>query len=332
MAIKKKYIFGIIICSILLCFSVMLIPLITGKDGFAFQLILALFSLWMAWGIYRGLRRIFYKPKQSKKLTFQGVEYNTVPTPLRKVALDFFNPIKMRFDTMRSIFIVGALGIYSCLVGPRLMICFWVALSVLVIVKLGVLIQTLRFVKKQNELRRVVNDVLEDNDANYDVTVDMINADGATSDQIIRPVRERVSVGGFFDDYAQNLLSFTTAQRYILAINHYISAVYGDSHYEFFLSDQGNVYMDAIEGLTAIGANEYANILRKAAEKFEGLEHPVCDLEDRSANINFLCVDFEDEDKAPYELDEDGKKIESMTMTYIRNHASEFIFQQPNIC
>ena len=329
MASKKKYILGIIICSVLLCFSVILIPLTSGKDGFASRLIYALFSLWMAWGIYRGLRHLFYKPIHSLNPTFQGVEYNPVQIPLRKVALDFFNPLKMKFRTMGSIFIVGSLGIYTCLVGPKLKICFWAFLILMVILKGYLLFQTLRLAKGKNDLGRVINDSLEDYADGYEVTEKMINADDATSDAIITPVRERVNVCGTNDDYTQNLTNFSTEQKHILAINHYISAVYGGSHYELFTSHQGRVYMDAIDGLTAIGANEYANILRKAAEKFDGINHPVYDTEDRSDIIDASDIDFEEYDNAIYKLDEYGEKIEALMMTYIRKHPSKFIFKQP---
>ena len=87
--------------------------------------------------------------------------------------------------------------------------------------------------------------------------------------------------------------------------------------------------MDAIDGLTAIGANEYANILRKAAEKFDGINHPVHDTEDRSDIIDASDLDFEEDDNAFYELDEYGEKIEALMMTYIRKHPSKFIFKQP---
>ena len=329
MASKKKYIIGIIICSVLLCFSVILIPLTSGKDGFASRLIYALFSLWMAWGIYRGLRHLFYKPKQSLNPTFQGVEYNPVQIPLTKVALDFFNPLKMKFRTMGSIFIVGSLGIYTCLVGPKLKIYFWAFLILMVILKGYLLFQTLRLAKGKNELGRIINGKPEDYKDSYDVTEELINADDATSDAIITPIKERVNVCGTYDDYTQNLSNFSIEQKRILAINHYVVEVYGDSHYEFFTSHHGKVYIDAIEGLTAIGANEYAKILRKAAEKFDGINNPVYDTEDRSDNIDASEIDFEEDDNALYELDEYGEKIEALMMTYIRKHSSKFIFKQP---
>ena len=329
MANNKKYILGIILCSIFLAFTVILIPITSGKDGFASQLIDTLFGVWMAWGIYRGLRHLFYKPKQSLNPTFQGVEYNPIQIPLRKVALDFFNPLKMKFRTMGSIFIVGSLGIYTCLVGPKLIIYFWVFLMLLVLLKGYLLFQTLRLAKGKNELGRVINDTMEDHEDSYNVSEEMINADDATSDAIITPVRERVNVCGSYDDYTQNLSNFSIEQRQILAISHYISEVYGDSHYEFFTSHQGMVYMDAIDGLTAIGANEYANILQQAAEKFDGINYPVYDTEDRSDIIDASEIDFEEEDNALYELDEHGEKIEALMMAYIRKHPSNFIFKRP---
>ena len=48
----------------------------------------------------------------------------------------------------------------------------------------------------------------------------------------------------------------------------YISEVYGDGHYGFFTDSIGMVYLDAIEGLKAIGAEKYAGILEKAVSEF----------------------------------------------------------------
>ncbi len=329
MANKKKYIIGIIICLIFLSFSILLIPLTSGKDGFASRMIYSLFSLWMAWGIYRGLRHLFYQPAQSLNPTFQGVEYYPVRIPLWKTALDFFNPLKMKFRTMGSIFIVGSLGIYTCLVGPKLKIYFWVLLILMIALKGYLLFQTLRLAKGKNELGRIINDSLGDYDGSYDITEELINADDSSSDAIITPIRERVNVCGTYDDYLQNMSNFTTEQRQILAINHYITEVYGDSHYGFFTSNQGKVYIDAIDGLSAIGANEYAKILRRAAEKFDGINHPVYDTEDRSDIINASEIDFEEDDNALYNLDKYGDAIETLMMAYIRNNPSKFIFKQP---
>lgn len=326
---KKVYVIGIIICSILLILSIILIPLTSGKDELASKLIYGLFSLWMAWGIYRGIRHLFYRSTPSLNPTYQGVEYNPVRIPLWKVVLDFFNPLKMKFRTMGSIFIVGSLGIYTWLVGAKLKIYFWVFLVLLIVLKGYLLFQTLRLAKGKNELGRVLNDSLGDFADSYDVTEELINADDSTSDDIIAPIRERVDIFGTYDDYIQNNSNFTIEQRHILALNYYISEVYGDSHYEFFTSFQGIAYLDAIEALKAIGANEYAKILLRAAEKFDGINHPVFDMEDRSDIIDASEIDFQEEDNALYDLDENGEKIEALMMAYIRKHPSKFIFKQP---
>ena len=329
MANRKKYVFGIIICVIFLVLSLIIIPLISGEDRVATQLIVALFSLCMAWGIYRGLRHLFYKPKPSLNPTFKGVEYHPYPVPLKKVALDFFNPLKMELHTMLEIFIVGSLGIYTVLIGPKLSIYFWVFLIVLITLKGGLIIQILRLTKGQNEYGKHINETFGEFNIKYDVTEDMINADGAESERIITPVRQRVNVCGTYDDYTRNMSNFTPEQRYILAVNHYVSEVYGMSHYDFLTSSQGIVYKDAIDGLITIGATKYAEILQRAAEKFDGINHPIFDTDDRKSTIDKLKIDFEDDDDALYELDIYGDKIEALMIAYIRKNSSSFIFKQP---
>ncbi len=328
---KVLYIIGITICIILLLGSLILIAVTSGEDGLAVKLILALFGIWMAWGIYRGVLKLIRPPKPSLNPTIHGVEYYPWHVPLRDVMLEFFNPLKMNFLTMGCIFVVGSFGIYTCLVGPRFMIAFFISLALLILLKSYLLVMTLKAEKLKNIYREDIPDMIVDDYGKYDVTEEMINADGTTTEDIIAPVRVRVNIYGTYDDYRNNKSHFTIEQQRILAITQYVSVMFGDGEftYEFFTNPPGEVYIDAIDALVAIGAGEYADILKNAAEKFDGIRHPIYDTDRRTDIIDDSDISFEDDDDAFWALDPLGENIEALMMDYIRKHPSKFIFKQP---
>ncbi len=143
---------------------------------------------------------------------------------------------------------------------------------------------------------------------------------------MIDPIRPYVNVSGSHVDYIKDMSQFSIEQRRILSVNMYISEVYGDGHYGFFTDSVGMVYLDAIEGLKAIGAEKYAEILEKAVSEFDGINHPQFDLEERGTSINELGLDFENADNAIYSLDEFGEGIAELQMAYIRSHVDDFLF------
>ncbi len=173
--------------------------------------------------------------------------------------------------------------------------------------------------------------MIGDNYGKYDVTEEMINADGTTTEDIIAPVRARVNIYGTYNDYMNNKSHFTIEQQRILAITQYVSVMFGDGlfTYEFFTSPPGVVYIDAINALYAMGAKEYADILAAAAEKFDGIRRPVYDTDRRSDIIDDCDIDFEEDDDAFWALDPLGEKIEALMMDYIRKNPSKFTFRQP---
>ena len=105
--------------------------------------------------------------------------------------------------------------------------------------------------------------------------------------------------------------------------------MYGDGHYGYFTDSVGMLYLDAIEGLMAIGANKYADILKSAGSEFDGINRPAYNLEQRVDIINESGLDFESADDAIYSLDEYGENIAEIQMAYIRSHVDDFLFDNP---
>ncbi len=204
MANKTLYIIGIIVWLVVLAVTIIRLPLASGREGLAIKLIAGLFLLWLAGGIYCGVEKLTCHPAPSLNPTIEGVEYYPWHVPLREVVLEFFNPLKMNFLTMGCIFVVGSFGIYTCLVGPRFMIAFFISLALLILLKSYLLVMTLKAEKLKNIYREDIPDMIVDDYGKYDVTEEMINADGTTTEDIIAPVRVRVNIDGTYDDDRNN--------------------------------------------------------------------------------------------------------------------------------
>lgn len=324
------YIIGTILCSILATIAIILFFITTGKDRDAFKIIYICFAIWMVFGIYRGVFHIFQKSKKILSPTFEGVAYNVTPVPNHKVIKDFFNPLTMRFRTIGSLFIICTLWVCMIYFSPKFAIWFWVLLVVTIIVKGFLLIRYLQLNEAQNTLGKIILEQTGDIDVcRYDVTPQLINAADTTPEDVIDPIRPYVNISGSHEDYLKDMSQFSIEQRHILSVNLYISEVYGDGHYEFFTDSVGMVYLDAIEGLKAIGAEKYAMILEEAISAFDGKNRPVFDLKQRVDIIDELGLDFEKADDAMYSLDEYGEKITDMQMAYIRSHVNNFLFDNP---
>ena len=327
---KLTYIIGTILCSILAIIAVILIFITSGKDSEATKIVFAGFAAWMIFGIYRGLMHLFSKPDNKPSPTFEGVKYNVTPIPNGKVIKDFFNPFAMRFRTVGSLFILCLLWVGMVYFSPKFTIYFWILLIVTIVIKGFLLTRYLRLNDAQNTLGKVILEQSGDIDVcRYDVTVQLINAYDTTPEHVIDPIRPYVNVSGSHDDYLKDISQFSTAQRHILAVNLYISDVYGDGHYGYFTDSVGMLYLDAIKGLKAIGANKYADILKSAGSEFDGINRPAYNLEQRVDIINDSGLDFESADDAIYSLDEYGEDIAEIQMAYIRSHVDDFLFDNP---
>lgn len=327
---KPTYIIGTILCSILAIIAIILIFITSGKDSEATKIIFAGFAIWMIFGIYRGLMHLFSKPDKKPSPTVEGVKYNVTPIPTQKVIKDFFNPFAMRFRTVGSLFFLCVLLVGMVYFSPKFTIYFWILLIVTIVVKGFLLTRYLRLNNAQNTLGKVILEQAGDIDiCRYDVTAQLINATDTTPEHVIDPIRPYVNISGSYDDYLKDISQFSTEQRHILSVNLYVGEVYGDGHYGFLTDSVGMVYLDAIEGLKAIGAEKYAEILEKAVSEFNGIDQPRFDLKQRIDIINELGLNFESADDAVYSLDEYGEEIEKLQMAYIRSHISNFLFNNP---
>ena len=329
---KPTYIIGTLLCSLMAIIAIILIFITSGKDSEATKIIFAGFAAWMIFGIYRGFVHIFSRPDKNPSPTFEGVKYNVTPIPNHKVIKDFFNPFAMRFRTMGSLFILCVLWVGMIYFSPKFTIYFWILLIVTMVVKGFLLTRYLHLNDAQNTLGKVILEQSGDIDVcRYDVTARLINATDTAPEYVIDPIRPYVNVSGSHDDYLKDISQFSTAQRHIFAVNLYISEVYGGDygHYGFFTDSIGMLYLDAIEGLKAIGANKYAAILESAVSEFNGINNPIYDLEQRVDLINESGLDFEKADDAMYSLDEYGEDIAKIQMVYIRSHVDDFLFDNP---
>lgn len=327
---RPMYIIGTILCSILAAIAIILIFITSGRDSEAFKIIYVCFATWMIFGVYRGLIHLFYKPHKTPNPTFEGVAYNVTPVPDHKIIKDFFNPLAMRFRTMGSLFILCVLWVGMVYFSPKFTIYFWILLVVTIIIKVFLLIRYLKLNEAKNTLGKVILEQTGDFDVcRYDVTAQLINESDTTPEHVIEPISPYVNVSGSYKDYLNDISQFSTKQRHILSVNWYISEVYGDGHYEFFTGPYGMVYLDAIEGLKAIGADKYAKILENAAAEFDGMNNPLLDLDKRVEAITHLDLNFEEADDAMYSLDEYGEGIQALQMAYIRSHVNDFLFTNP---
>ncbi len=330
MSKRPIYIIGTILCSILAAVAIILIFITSGRDSEAFKIIYVCFATWMIFGIYRGVIHIFQKTEKILTPTFEGVAYHVTPISNHKAIKDFFNPLTMRFRTVGSLFIICTLWVCMVYFSPKFAIWFWVLLVVTIIVKGFLLVRYLQLNEAQNTLGKVILEQTGDIDVcRYDVTPQLINATDTAPEHVIDPIRPYVNVSGSHEDYLKDMSQFSIEQRHILSVNLYISAVYGDGHYGFFTDSVGMVYLDAIEGLKAIGAEKYAMILEEAISAFDGKNRPLFDLKRRVDKINELGLDFEKADDAIYSLDEYAEKIAEMQMVYIRSHVNNFLFDNP---
>lgn len=331
MAKRLKYILGIILCAVFGSIAlVFLAAESSGKDAVQVDTIFAMFAVWMLFGVYRGCIHLFRKERKSIYPTFYGVKYNIVLVPGKKVVADFFNPCKMEFHTVGEIFVSCTLWICMMYFSPKFTVYFWISVSLVVALKGWILLRMLKLNKLQNKVGRdMLQEAGDSVVSRYDVTEQLIFSVGSSPNAVVDPIRPYVDVLGTDRDYKRDLSQFTTEQGHILAVGWYIAEVYGNGHYEFFTGPYGKVYPDAIEGLKAIGAARYAEILECAASEFDGLTDPVLDLDKRIEAIDRLDLDFEDANLAIYSLDEYGEEIQALQMAYIRSHAGAFLFTNP---
>lgn len=141
---------------------------------------------------------------------------------------------------------------------------------------------------------------------------------------VIDPVWFSVDIYQSKEVYEKSLKPFTQNQRYILAIQWYMTEVNNGGHSQFFTNITGIVWKDALEGFKKTGLNDYYRNLQKATELFPG--GPSFDQEERNAQLDKIKSDFASHDKRFYELDE-KKPLEAQLIAFIKKNRKDFYFK-----
>lgn len=153
----------------------------------------------------------------------------------------------------------------------------------------------------------------------YVVTDDMID-DGEIRN-IITPLWWTVSIYDGETEMYDSLERFTDPQKYVWAVQWYISEVDNGGHDRFFYNSTGIVWELALEGLCAMDCGQFAEILEQAAQRIGG--HPSADREQRLLEMNRHNADFDDLDREFYDYE---RLLEEKTADYIRANRSDFYF------
>lgn len=323
---------SIVICSLMAIVSILFTIAINGGSEYTpVRLISSLLAIYMLWGVYRGLFHLLAKPRKRLHATHMGIEYNVVPVPAWKVLLDFFNPAKMRIRTVSSLFFIAVALVCAKYYG---MSAVWYVIPIIAgaAAKGYLLFMELRYNYAKNLLGREILDICGLYCYCHDVTEQLINSPETVPENIIDPILPFVNTAGTYADYVDNISQFSLAQRHLFAAYWYIYAINGDDndgHDSYFRDVAGVMYIDAIEGLKAIGATELATVLECAAAKFDGISNPLFDVDQRCEAIDSRKIDFSDDDDAFFNCYDDGAQIEEMLMAYVRSHAGDFLFHSP---
>jgi hypothetical protein len=138
---------------------------------------------------------------------------------------------------------------------------------------------------------------------------------------IIDPLWYSVSIYDGEERYNSDLSKFSIPQRYVFAIQWYITEVNNGGHDQFYFNSTGIVWKDALKGFEEIGHEQSYNILKESAERLGGSIS--LDRFKRQEQLEISEVDFEDLDSKFYNI----LDIEEFILRYIKNHKSDFYFK-----
>lgn len=153
----------------------------------------------------------------------------------------------------------------------------------------------------------------------YKVTDDMI--DDGEIQSIITPLWWTVSIYDGETEMNDALEQFSDPQKYVWAIQWYVSEVENGGHDQFFYNSTGIVWELALEGLRAMNCDQFVEILEQAAQRIGG--HPSLDREQRWLEMDRHNADFGDLDREFYDYD---RLLEERTADYIRANRRDFYF------
>ncbi|MDH6366988.1 hypothetical protein M2093_001136 [Breznakia sp. PH1-1] len=137
---------------------------------------------------------------------------------------------------------------------------------------------------------------------------------------IIEPLWWSVVIYEGEEKYNKDLQPFSLPQRYILAIEWYISEVNNGGHSQFFFNSTGIVWKDALEGLKVIQHKEAYEVLEEATNLFQ--TSPSMNRTERIKQMDDLNLDFDELDTRFYKISDLDKSI----MEYIKRNKEQFYF------
>lgn len=138
--------------------------------------------------------------------------------------------------------------------------------------------------------------------------------------KLIEPLWSSVSIYEGEEKYNEDLSVFSLPQRYVFAIEWYISEVNNGGHDQFYFNSTGIVWKDALEGFKEINHTIAYNILKESANRLGG--NPSLNRNERSSQLDELNCEFEDLDSAFFEIVD----LDDFIMEYIKKNEKEFYF------
>lgn len=145
--------------------------------------------------------------------------------------------------------------------------------------------------------------------------------DSGEIQKLIQPMWWSVSIYDGETEMYDALEKFSEPQKYVWAIQWYISEVINGGHYQFYSNSSGIVWEIALEGLREIGCDVCADILQESANRLGGM--PSLDRETRWEEMERHNAEFDDVDDEFYEND---SILYKAVQDYIFRNRSDFYF------
>lgn len=139
--------------------------------------------------------------------------------------------------------------------------------------------------------------------------------------RVIEPVWWSVSIYDGEKQYNKDLAKFTKPQRYVFAIEWYLSEVNNGGHDQFYYNSTGIVWEDAMKGFQEIGASENYDIIKESAVMLGG--KPNKDREKRHDELEKYEPDFSELDDRYYTSE---KSMLEKLHEYIKANEKDFYF------
>lgn len=139
---------------------------------------------------------------------------------------------------------------------------------------------------------------------------------------IIEPLWWSVSIYDGEEQYLEDLKQFSEPQKYVFAIEWYMSEVNNGGHDQFYFNSTGIVWEDALKGFKEIGLNDNYEILLESANRLGG--YPNKNRMDRQDQLDKYEPEFDDLDRRLYKSEQN---IEEVLLNYIRENKQYFLFK-----